>query len=200
MEAWLSTTAGIPAPRVTAVAKALDSQGFNDPQDLAELDIEDKLALFAAVENVVNVGERAKLKKALAVSGGERGKARSRSLSPAANPATVPDGQSLMSCVQMVMIIGLVAGLGCEFMIRSHREDLRLENTGVFANFHREIPAKIAFLQKLREGIFVVLLLVLAWNACGMKVRHVLYFMKWCIIYSIPIIIIGYHMPHLHVS
>ena len=30
--------------------------------------------------------------------------------------------------------------------------------------------------------------------------RHVVYFMKWCIIYSIPIIIIGYHMPHLHVS
>jgi hypothetical protein len=156
MELWLSTTAGISASRVTAVAKALDSQGFDDPQALAELDSADKLALFAALENVdnnlgiVNVGERAKIKKAIAVSGGERRNARDRSLSPAANPSATPNRQ--MSGFWKIVIIGLLAGVGIEYQIRS------LANTGIFA-YHTGIPIQINALQALRVVIFIILLL-----------------------------------------
>ena len=68
MEQWLRMRGrngpGVPAARARAVAEAISAAGFDDPEELAEIDEADAVALMNELaDGAVTLGDRAKLKK-----------------------------------------------------------------------------------------------------------------------------------------
>eukprot|EP01051_Picozoa_sp_SAG22_P009788 SAG22_NODE_842_length_6892_cov_10.369645_1_plen_171_part_00 len=84
MDGWLLSL-GVPASRVVAVVEAADAAGFSDPDELMQLDRSDQAEFFDALSAAgVVLGDRNKIKKAVAGGADAAAGARDRSPSPAA--------------------------------------------------------------------------------------------------------------------
>lgn len=154
MNMWLEKTVGIAASRVGNTANALASTGFEDPSALRALDSGEKVELLASLAaEGVTIGDRQKLKTALVG-------ARDRSKSPAAravNSAGVSKPNSGSSGFTKLLLIGLVAGVGSECIIRSL-------DTGILYT-----SPLVVYLNLLRMGGLVIWVLLLVLGACFCK-------------------------------
>ena len=155
MNMWLDKTVGIAASRVGNTANALASTGFEDPSALRALDRSEKVELLASLAaEGVTIGDRQKLKTALVG-------ARDRSKSPAAravnSTAGVSKPNSGSSGFTKLLLIGLVAGVGSECIIRSL-------DTGILYT-----SPLVVYLNLLRMGGLVIWVLLLVLGACFCK-------------------------------